>query len=254
MKTIVLFFILVFMLFSCETDNDNIISQVNTTFNFTHNWDGTLVTNSNFNTIQYTNANGEQMSIEKLRYLISKITFTKPSREKLVLSGYHLIDVTNNKNLSFTPLSSIPTGTYSNVSFTFGFHNDENYGNYQDLNSASWNLPAMLGGGYHYMQLEGKFIDKATIETGYAYHTIRAVDNSGASPVFQNTFFEVDLGAITITNKAIFNIEMNIAEWFKNPNIWDLNILNNMLMPNFNAQIMMYKNGQTVFGLESIIQ
>jgi len=104
------------------------------------------------------------------------------------------------------------------------------------------------------MQLEGKFIDNTTTETGYAYHTIRAVDNSGATQVFQDTFFEVDLGAINITNNTTFNIEMNIAEWFKNPNTWDLNVLNQMLMPNSSAQIMMYENGQNVFNLESVNQ
>ena len=255
MKTIVPFFIAVFMLFSCETDNDSVISQVNTIFNFSHNWDGTLVTNSNFNTIKYTNANGEQLSIEKLRYLISKITFTRSSGENLILNGYNLVDVTNNKNLSFTPVNTIPSGNYSNVKFTFGFDNDDNYGgNYTDLNSVSWNVPEILGGGYHYMQLEGKFIDDTTTETGYAYHAIRAVDNSGGTQAFQDTFFEVNLGAVNITNNTTFNIEMNIAEWFKNPNTWDLNVLNNMLMPNFDAQVSIFENGQNVFSLKSVKQ
>ena len=255
MKKIIPFLITVLLFLSCERDNENSISQATTTFNFTHNWDGTLVTNSNFNTIQYTNANGEQMSIEKLRYLISKITFTKSTGENLILSGYNLVDVTNNTNLSFTPINTIPLGNYSNVKFTFGFDNDDNYnGNYTDLNSVSWIVPGLLGGGYHYMQLEGKFIDDTATESGYAYHAIRAVDKTGQTPVFQDTFFEVNLGAVTITNNATFNIEMNIAEWFKNPNTWDLNVLNNMLMPNFDAQIMMNENGQNVFTLGDIIQ
>ncbi len=242
-------------LVSCHKDNDDTITQVNATFNFTHNWDGASVSNVNFNTIQYTNANGEQLSITKLRYLISKITFQKTNGEKITLDGYNLIDATNNSSLSFTPTSTIPTGEYSKVTFTFGFNNDDNYnGNYTDLNSASWNVPAMLGGGYHYMQFEGKFIDNTATETGYAYHAIRAVDNSKTPQEFKDTFFEVDLGAITITNNAAFNIKMNIAEWFKNPNTWDLNTLNSMLMPNFNAQVMMFENGQDVFSLESVIQ
>jgi hypothetical protein len=253
MKIIASTLILCFLFLSCSEDTENNISQVNVTFNFTHNWDGTEVSNANFNTIQYTNANGEQLSITKLRYLISKITFQNSNNDIYTLDGYNLIDVTNNTNLSFTPISTIPSGEYSNVTFTFGFDNDDNYNfNYPDLNSASWNVPGMLGGGYHYMQLEGKFIDNTATETGYAYHAIRAVDNSGATPVFQDTFFEVDLGAVTITNNAEFNIEMNIAEWFKNPNTWDLNVLNNMLMPNFNAQALMNQNGQSVFSLESI--
>ena len=244
-----------FMIISCSEDNDDNTILINTTFNFSHNWDGTTVTNTNFNTIQYTNANGEQLSITKLRYLISKITFQKSNGEKIILDGYNLVDATNNSNLSFTSTSTIPLGDYSHVYFTLGFDNDDNYNNnYQDLNSASWSVPAMHGGGYHYMQLEGKFIDNTATETGYAYHAIRAVDNSGATQVFQDTFFEVDLGTVTITNNATFNIEMNIAEWFKNPNTWDLNVLNNMLMPNFNAQIMMFENGQNVFSLKSVTQ
>lgn len=67
-------------------------------------------------------------------------------------------------------------------------------------------------------------------------------------------FFEVNLGEANITDNAKFNIEMNVAEWFKNPNTWDLNMLNNMLMPNFNAQILMFQNGQNVFSLKSIAQ
>ena len=241
------------MFTSCNKDNG--VSQVQITFKFSHNWDGTAVSNANFNSIIYTNANGEDLSITKLRYLISKITFEKSSGETFILDGYNLVDVTNNTNQSFTPITTIPDGDYSKVSFTFGFDNDDNYNeNYIDLNSASWNVPELLGGGYHYMQLEGKFIDNTTTETGYAYHTIRAVDNSGATQVFQDTFFEVDLGAINITNNTTFNIEMNIAEWFKNPNTWDLNVLNQMLMPNSSAQIMMYENGQNVFNLESVNQ
>ena len=104
------------------------------------------------------------------------------------------------------------------------------------------------------MQLEGKFIDNTATETGYAYHVIRAVDNTKTPLEFQNTFFEVNLGEITISNSTTFNIEMIIAEWFKNPKKWNLNILNNVLMPNFDAQKMMFENGQNVFSLKSINQ
>lgn len=239
------------VLLRCESDSATSSAPASLTFNFTHTWDDTPVTNSDFNTIKFTNENGEQLSIERLRYLISDITFTTTNNEKLVFNGYHLIDVTNNQNLSFNPMGTIPPKTYKNVSFTFGFDNDDNYNNYPDLNSASWNVPSQLGAGYHYMQLEGKFIDDTSTETGYAYHAIRAVDNSTSPPKFQDTFFQVNLGEITISNETNINVEMDIAEWFKTPNTWDLNILNNMLMPNFDAQVSMFENGQNVFSLKS---
>jgi methanobactin biosynthesis MbnP-like protein len=171
------------------------------------------------------------------------------------LEGHNLIDVTNGTSLSFTPNESIPIGDYTNVSFTFGFTNEDNIdGEYTDLNSASWNVPAMLGGGYHYMQLEGKFVDDIATETGYQYHAIRAVDVSGVEPEFQDTFFQVDLGLVTISDTITFDISMNVAEWFKNPNQWNLNELHSLLMPNFDAQIMMFQNGENVFELDRITQ
>ena len=253
MKHITYIFILSFLLLRCESDSTNTTNaEANISFSFSHAWDNTPVTNTDFNTIKFTNAKGNQLSIERLRYLVSDITFTTFNNEKLVLNEYKLIDVENSQNLSFSPSLTIPSGNYKNVSFAFGFDNDDNYNNYQDLNAASWNVPSQLGGGYHYMQLEGKFIDNTSTETGYAYHAIRAVDNSESPPKFQDTFFEIDLGEITISDGTNINVEMNIAEWFNNPNIWDLNVLNTMLMPNFDAQVLMFENGQNAFSLISV--
>jgi hypothetical protein len=258
MKKIVLLFSLI-AFSSCSNSDDSgsnpiVITDAELTFNFSHNWDDTAITNADFNTIQYTNANGEELSIEKLRYLISNITLRKTSGETIVIDTYNLVDVTNNTGMSFTPDMRIPKGSYTNVSFTFGFTNEDNVdGAYADLNTALWNVPAMLGGGYHFMQLEGKFIDNADAEIGYQYHAIRAVNNSDPNNLqFQDTFFEVDLGSINIQNNVSFEIEMNIAEWFKNPVNWDLNVLHSSLMSNFGAQILMFTIGQDVFSLGSI--
>ena len=60
------------------------------------------------------------------------------------------------------------------------------------------------------------------------------------------------MGTITVTETAEVNILMDIAKWFEQPNLWDLNIYNQMLMPNSTAQIMIYENGQNVFNLESV--
>jgi hypothetical protein len=47
---------------------------------------------------------------------------------------------------------------------------------------------------------------------------------------------------------------MNISQWFKDPNLWNLNVLNQMLMPNSSAQIQMFENGQNVFSLGEVTQ
>ena len=61
---IILAFTLVFV--ACEKDNDDNISAVTAVnLKFTHKWEETEVTNSDFNTIQFTNAFGNELSIER---------------------------------------------------------------------------------------------------------------------------------------------------------------------------------------------
>ncbi len=250
MRKIALMFAASLLMIGCNNDDDTTqpIPESTVDFTFTHNWDGNMIDNTDFDLLQYFNANGEQMSISKLVYLISDVTFVSLSTGEIFDAGdYNLIDVRQGTNLSFTPDIEIPEGEYL-VSFTFGFDDEDNQdGIYQDLNSADggWNVPMMLGGGYHYMRLEGKFIDNTTTEMNYAYHAIRA-NNASTTPItLQDTSFVVDLGQITIGSSTSIEIKMNVAEWFKNPNQWDLNVLNTVLMPNFDAQIMMYENGST---------
>lgn len=256
MNKIVSLLCLLVLLSACNSSDDSdSTSQVSTTFVFTHNWDGALIRDYNFGPIQYVNANGESIGFERLRYVISDIIFTKANGEEIELDIYNLVDLTNEVNMEYTPETQIPVGNYTNVSFTFGLDNEDNAENYTDLNSASFNVPETMGGGYHYMQFDGKFINSNMEEQGFNYHAIRAVDNVGANPTFpQDTFFTVNLGAINITNDVEIEVKMNIAEWFKNPNLWDLNVYNQTLMPNSTAQIMMYENGQNVFSLGDVFQ
>ena len=250
---IILAFTLVFV--ACEKDNDDNISPVTAVnFKFIHKWEETEVSNSDFNSIQFTNAYGNELSIERLRYLISKIKLTKNTGEVITIDEYNLVDLEDANSLNFSTNQTVAVGSYSDISFVFGFTNEDNTdGTYADLNSATWNVPAMLGSGYHYMQMDGKYINNSNVESGYNYHSIRAVDNPGSNPTFpQDTFFEVSLGEITLTGATEITIAMNIAQWFKQPNTWNLNEYNQMLMPNSTAQILMYQNGQNVFNLVSI--
>ena len=242
-----------FCFISCGEDlDDNFIPVNETTFKFTHHWEDEIVNNTDFNTLQYTNEFGNVLSIERLRYVISDITFTSTNNEAIVIYAYNLVDLADNTSLNYDLETEIPAGSY-NVSFTFGLDNEDNSENHIDLNSASFNVPDMMGGGYHYMQFDGKFLNTNSEEQGFNYHAIRAVDNAGANPTFpQDTFFTVDLGTVNISNNTEIEVEMNVAEWFKNPNLWDLNEFNQMLMPNSTAQIMMYNNGQNVFSLGTV--
>ncbi|MEQ6124395.1 MbnP family protein [Pseudotenacibaculum sp. MALMAid0570] len=257
MKNKLLLFLCCITVFCCCSSNDDVIvSPVSIVFNFNHTWQTTDVTNADFNDIKFTNENGEQLSIERLRYLISDIVLTHESGTVTTLEGYVLVDVTNNENLSFTTAASILPGNYTNVTFRFGFSDDDNTdGVYQDLNTANFNVPGMLGGGYHYMQFDGKYIDNTTAEALFNFHAIRAVDTTDPNNLqFEDTSFVVSLGAVTVQGATTINVGVDLYNWFSNPNLWDLNTLNTGLMMNFSAQQMISANGSNVFSLVGVTQ
>ena len=216
--------------------------QFTITLNFTHHWNGLKITPQDFNELKFTNENGERLSIERLRYLVSNISLINGK-------NYHLIDVGENSGTSIT-IPELTNESYA-LSFRFGFSDEDNTdGTYLDLNSVSFSVPGMLGGGYHFMQFDGKYIDNNNEASGFNYHTIKAVDRTDPNNLkFEDTSFEVNLGTIEVASNPEIEIKMNLAEWFKNPNTWNLNELNSILMPNFEAQKMMRENGDSVFSL-----
>ncbi|MHB0756362.1 MbnP family protein [Polaribacter sp. M15] len=247
-KVISLFFVMI-TINACKDEIDCCINMppVKVTLKFTHNWDGVPVNSSDFNQFKFINKNGETIRVEKLRYVLSDINI---GINKI---NHHLINIGEDSGLELV-VNEVSQGS-NFIKFTFGFSDEDNQdGIYQDLNSVNFGVPLMLGGGYHYMQFDGKYKDVNNADANFNYHVIRAANSANSNPWenLPDTSFEVDLGTFDFKSDTIIEIEMNIAEWFKNPNTWNLNELNTVLMPNFEAQKLMNANGKSVFSLGDI--
>ena len=103
------------------------------------------------------------------------------------------------------------------------------------------------------MQLDGMFIDNNNQETAYNYHVINAFDGSNPNDTV-DTSFSVNIGGLTIGSNTYINMKMDVSEWFKKPNMWDLNEFDTNLMGNYDVQLLMNQNGSSVFDLISITQ
>lgn len=254
MKKILTILIVSFAFFACSEDNDdNIPTNANVSFNFTHNWDDTTINSTNLTTEIVTNEHGEVMSMARFRYLVSRLELTHSNGQTYLFDGYKFTDLSDESTYNFVPdNNTIPTGTYT-LKFIWGFNEEDNIdGAYTDLNSASWNWPAMLGGGYHFLQFDGLYNVDTTAPSPFNYHNGTARVSIG---VFEQNFAEIELPTqINITNNTTIEVKMNIAEFFKNPNTWDLNALDTPLMPNYMAQKMMQENVETVFSVGAITQ
>jgi hypothetical protein len=85
-KIISLVFLILISFVSCDEKDCCVnIEPAQVTLDFTHNWDGTAVSASDFSTLKYTNENGEEVSIENLRYLVSKIKLTDTNNQEIAL-------------------------------------------------------------------------------------------------------------------------------------------------------------------------
>lgn len=227
------------------------------TLSFTQNFAGTEVTSSDFDQLNYTNANGEILSITKMQYLVSDIQFYKLNGDTIHIDGYHLIDMSDNGSATYELPKSVEATQFKGMGMTFGFDSLDNVdGAYPDLNVASWSSPMMLGGGYHQMKFEGRFIDSNTDTTSFQYHNLSTIRQiNGSDTTFHSNFASINMpNSFSIGGDVNIEIKMDIGQWFVNPNLWDLNTANSMLMPNYGAQLDMTENASTVFSIGTITQ
>jgi hypothetical protein len=246
MKKIAFFIIAAMIAISCNNDDDdNTPVDVSLLFNFSQNWEGTNVSAVDIGTTIFTNENSDQLTIARLRYLISNIQLTNMDGVTTNIEGYQLVDLSDSSTLSFVPNVTVLEGSYT-MSFVYGFNEEDNVeGAYPDLNAASWNWPVELGGGYHFMQMDGQYDVNTTAPMPYNYHNGTAKVSDGD---FEQNFVIITIpNLIEVREGGTIEIIMDISEWYKNPYTWDLSVYNTSLMANYDAQKKMNLNAGSVF-------
>jgi len=241
--------------FSACKDDDDAIDLVSVAGDYTATINFTQYVNDSvlqMNTADhpYENEMMQQFKVTKLQYLISNITFTKEDGTQVIDGGYHYVTLADSASLTYTLKTKIPAGAYRSIAFTFGFDEEDNTsGEYADLNTLAWNWPAMLGGGYHFLRLEGNYIDTTNTSSEFKTHMGTAKNNNNTPVTFEANHFDVVLtnSNISVANDVNFDIEMNIEEWYQNPTTWDFNVWNAPVMSVYNAQKTLNLNGPSVF-------
>jgi hypothetical protein len=102
--------------------------------------------------------------------------------------------------------------------------------------------PEPMGGGYHFMKMEGKFRDSLGL-VGYALHQGTNLTGIEVSTPIR---FNVD------ENPTGFQLTMDINEWFTNPYDYDLEIDGNYTMGDTVSMKKIAANGATVFNLKKL--
>ena len=229
---------LLLILLSCNKDSDEFTTKNNISIHFTQTVNGSpLVLNS----VNYTNQHNVNFNIQTLKYLISDITLHSDDNINITLDEVHFVDVSSEATLILES-NEIANYNYNSISFNFGLDSIKNitdlFLNESFFPSFVW--PEMMGGGYHYMQLEGQFNDSSFYNT----HT---GGTNGMDYSFRKSF---PIALELSNNPNEIHINMEIANWYENPH--SVTLTSNGIMGNPNTQIILRENGiEDVF---SVIQ
>lgn len=143
----------------------------------------------------------------------------------------------------------IPVGHYTRLRFTFGLDETDNQtGLFCDPPESEMFWPDMLGGGYHYMKLNGKYVNEDGRLAPLAIH-LGIGQNEDFTQFYQNYFIlELPIDFDVATNaRNQLGLTMVIDNWFRNPNLYDFNVYGSHIMQNQAAQRLLNGNGKDVF-------
>lgn len=245
MRKIFLLTILSVFLFSCEEDEKASPESAQIVFQFKHLYKSQPLEVRADNNLIYTNEMGNQWNIKSLKYFVSKIIVYKESGEAYDVNMYKFINIPEGVSAAQEyVLKDIPDGTYTKMSFVFGIDSIRNkpflLENNAENNSMEW--PEQIGGGYHFMMMDGVFLNSNNQLSGYGIH----LGKNGNQVKFE---FPIQFTAAA-GKKSNINILMNLDQWYDGLNKVNLNDGYGYIMENDEKQLLFKLNASRVFSIE----
>ncbi|MCB0495074.1 MAG: hypothetical protein KDC79_02975 [Cyclobacteriaceae bacterium] len=237
---IVKFFLLIILGASTSCTNNTVQPEETAIeLQFLHNVNGDPLELDN---IKYTNAVGQTYSIKTVKYFISRVTLHRTDGADITIPDIHYVDIRDDATLTYELSEKIPYGSYSGISFVYGLVPEDNVTGSLGLEIdrlMEWPVP--MGGGYHYMKLEGDYNEAGNF---FNFHSgsLDGVDYA-IHVDLPNSAFDAN------TSKLNVGLVMEISNWFKNPVDWDFAYWGSGIMGNADAQATVQKNGTDVFSV-----
>ncbi|MCF8365107.1 MAG: hypothetical protein K9H16_04960 [Bacteroidales bacterium] len=250
-----LFFIML-VAFSCnENNNPPEPSPAKINFHFTQYNEGSPLL---FDTMNYVNAAGNHYLVNEIQYFVSDVKLHYEDGHVQLLDAWkdiHYVDTDLPETHTWNVFDEIETGTVEKVSFTFGISEEKN-NSLMFVNPPERDMfwPEYLGGGYHYMKLNGKWLADGGIVKPCDFHLgigqiySGGVINPDSITGFVQNYFEVELvsSSFKVSDGEVldFEIRMNVENWFRNPNIYNHNQWGGDIMQKQEAMHLACENGE----------
>lgn len=192
--------------------------------------------------IAYWNEAGNKYGVNKINLFISNVTLKDTKGKSYLIRDVFYLDPSDILKSSFQ-LDSIPPGTYTEMTFLVGLDSAQNktMGLSPSTDHLNMAWPDALGGGYHFLKIEGYYLDTADMQKGYAIHLGKnghATEITLKSPMYQ-TYWNHE-----------YTLSFDISEVFKNPHTYNFNRDNNYTMMDSSAMSLISKNMQDAFSIK----
>ena len=220
------------------------------TLKFEHHVNGNHI---QYDTLAHRNKSGNVYEMNQIQYFISDVTL-HGNRGKFPISldaNWRYVDK-DIPRMMLWHIDDVPAGKYDSISFTFGFSPERNK-SYMFRNPPE-NLmfwPDALGGGYHYMKLNLKYVNQAGLLSHFNCHLgVGQTKNAKGVTGFIHNDFQVSLPASFEVKKGKsvqLNIVMNVERWFDAVHQVDFNHYPRGIMDNQKAMQTFCENGRHVF-------
>jgi len=246
------------ILASCQHD-DAPAAQAGLKLSFSHTVNGQALVTDQMN---YMNAAGNTWEVTELMYFISDVQLYHNNGEIVKPANWddiHYVDIHYPATLSWSMPGPIPAGNYDSLTFTFGIRSEANQ-SFMFVNPPEVNMawPDVLGGGYHYLMLNGWWKDTADQRRPFNFHLgkgqVYAGEQGDVSTIsgFIDNSFTVNPGGgpfVIANTGAEATLTMDINSWFETPVVYDHNVFGGAIMQNQQAMHTGCLNGRDAFTL-----
>lgn len=195
-----------------------------------------------WDTVKYINAAGNTYGIQTFNLYISNIILKRVDGKFYTSKKVFYLDprvLTKNKFI----LDSIPPGIYNEISFNVGIDSAKNvtFGLPATTDNINMAWPDMMGGGYHFIKLEGNYLDVMNVKNGFAVHLGKNVNLS---------FIKVFQTMNQNNSNNNYTLSFDVNEVFTNPYLYNFNIDNNYTMVDSVAMFKIKTNISDAFKID----
>ena len=205
--------------------------------------------------MNYTNQAGNLYEVDELQYFISEVSIKTADGQVLPISsenGIHYVDINIPSTAEWSPADRLQVTKYESISFVFGIIDSKNKtGLFVNPPERDMFWPEMMGGGYHFMKMNGKWLADGDTIKPFNFH-LGNISGSGMSntPNFFTVTLPLNVTSGTLSNE--FTITMNIDKWFASPNRGDWNVIGGQIMQNQDAMHKASENGANAFEVSHV--